>query len=64
VTTRERFGEELRQGSPLQPDPEPPVIGTRAPYETTVAYTMVKEGDAWKINRIVVNNPPGDWEKP
>jgi hypothetical protein len=64
VTTRERFGEELRQGSPLQPDPEPPVIGIRAPYETTVAYTMVKEGDAWKINRIVVNNPPGDWKQP
>jgi hypothetical protein len=40
------------------------VIGIRAPYETTVAYTMVKEGDAWKINRIVVNNPPGDWKKP
>jgi hypothetical protein len=64
VTTRERFSEELRSGTPLESNPEPPVVGTRAPYETTVAYTMVKEGEVWKINRIVVNNPPGDWTTP
>lgn len=64
VTTRERFSEELRSGTPFESSPEPPVIGTRAPYESTVAYTMVKQGEAWKINRIVVHNPPGDWVKP
>ncbi len=64
VTTRERFSEELRRGSPLEFSTEPPIIGTRAPYETTVAYTMLKEGDAWKITRIVVNDPPGDWQQP
>ena len=64
VTTRERFSEELREGSPLEPGADPPIIGTRPPYESTVAYTMVKEGDAWKITRIVVNDPPGDWQQP
>ncbi|MDQ5853039.1 MAG: DUF3160 domain-containing protein, partial [Chloroflexota bacterium] len=64
VTTRERFSEELRQGSPNDYETEPPVVGRRPPYESTVAYTMVKQGDAWKINKIVVNNPPGAWQKP
>lgn len=64
VTTRESFSEELRKGSPTDFSSEPPVIGVRPPYTSTVSYTMVKEGDNWKINKIVVNSPPGDWQKP
>jgi hypothetical protein len=64
VTTRERFFEELRKGSPIEFTTPPPVIGVRAPYESTVAYTLVNEGETWKINKIVVNNPPGDWQQP
>ncbi len=64
VTTRERWSEELRKGSPAVVDAEPPVTGVRPPYETTVVYTMVKQGDTWKMNKIVVNDPPGDWQQP
>lgn len=65
VTTRERFQEELRRGDPTDlASGQPPVVGVRAPYETTAAYTMVRQGDSWKISKIIVNNPPGDWQQP
>ena len=65
VTTRERFSEELRRGDPTDLTAgEPPIVGVRQPYETTVAYTMVKQEDTWKISKIVVNDPPGDWQQP
>jgi hypothetical protein len=65
VTTRERFSEELRKGDPTNLEAgEPPIVGVRQPYETTAAYTMVKRGDAWQITKIVVNNPPDDWQQP
>ena len=64
VTTRERFSEELRKGSPSDMGNEPPVVGRRAPYESTVAHTLEKQGDNWKISKIVVNDPPGAWQKP
>ncbi len=63
VTTRERFAEELRQGSSLEGG-EPPVVGRRPAYESTVVYTLVKQDDTWRIRKIVVNNPPGEWQKP
>ena len=50
VTTRERFSEELRKGSPTDFSTEPPIIGVRPPYESTVAYTMVKVDDKWRIS--------------
>jgi hypothetical protein len=62
VTTRERFSEERRKGSAFD-SPPPPITGVRPPYESTVAYTLVKE-DTWKITKIVVNSPPGDWQRP
>lgn len=64
VTTRERFSEELRSGSPLEAGTEPPVVGVRPPYETTVAYTMVKGDAGWQIAQIVVNNPPQPFQQP
>ncbi len=64
VTTRERFSEQLYRGVAADLTTAPPVSGVRPPYESTVAYTMSKDGDAWKINKIVVNNPPGDWQQP
>lgn len=65
VTTRERFTEELRTGDPTDlAAGEPPIVGVRPAYETTTAYTMTKQGDSWKISRIIINNPPGDWQKP
>lgn len=69
VAARERWSDELYQGSPYfeaqQQLGEPKLIGVRAPYEMNVTYTMRRQGDTWQITRIVLppDGPPA-WAQP
>ncbi|NTU85223.1 MAG: DUF3160 domain-containing protein, partial [Chloroflexales bacterium] len=57
VTSRETWSDELFKGSPFfteqQGDPER--IGVRAPYTLDVTYTMQRDGDTWRIMKIVLD---------
>jgi len=65
VTTREFWREELRKGSASEPsDSDPPVVGVRPPYSVGVTYTMTKQGDEWKISKIVLSQDPDPWQQP
>ncbi len=69
VTTRENWSDELYRGSPYFADQiqqgEPVRIGVRAPYTLDVTYTLRREGEQWRIMRIVLNPPePPAWQAP
>lgn len=69
VTTRERWSDELYRGSPFFADQiqqgEPVRIGVRAPYTLDVTYTLRREGEQWRIMRIVLDPPaPPAWQAP
>lgn len=67
VTTRESWSDELYRGSPYFEDQlqqgEPVRIGVRAPYTLDVTYTLRREGEQWRIMRIVLDPPePPAWQ--
>ncbi|MCS6880863.1 MAG: DUF3160 domain-containing protein [Oscillochloridaceae bacterium] len=69
VTTRESWSDELYRGSPYFEDQlqqgEPVRIGVRAPYTLDVTYTLRREGEGWRITRIVLDPPePPAWQAP
>ena len=67
VTSRESWSDELYKGSPhfAEQQADPVRTGVRAPYTLNVTYTMQREGDAWKILKIVMDpaEPPA-WTQP
>lgn len=67
VTTRESWSDELYRGSPYFEDQlqqgEPVRIGVRAPYTLDVTYTLRRDGEQWRIMRIVLDPPePPAWQ--
>ena len=69
VTSRERWSDELYKGSPVfeeqQGTGEPQRIGVRAPYTLNVTYTLQREGETWRIMKVVMDpaSPP-PWTQP
>ena len=67
VTSRETWSDELYTGSPYfaEQQGDPVLAGVRAPYTLNVTYTMRREGEAWKIARIVLDPAaPPPWQQP
>jgi hypothetical protein len=65
VTTREHWSDEQWSGTPVFGEGgEPQKIGVRGPYETTVTYTMERQGDGWLISQIVTQPEPPEWQQP
>lgn len=67
VAARETWSDELYNGSPYfaEQQREPELIGVRPPYVLNVTYTMRREGEGWKIVRIVLDPAaPPDWVAP
>lgn len=62
VATRERWSDALYRGSPEQG--ELTKIGVRRAYTTVATYTLERQGERWKIGRIVLNHEPPAWEQP
>lgn len=64
VTTRERWSDELYRGEAVSIE-EQTLIGVRPPYAVTVTYTLRREGEEWRIVRIVTDPPqPPAWRRP
>jgi hypothetical protein len=36
----------------------------RGPYTTIATYTLERQGDDWKIGRIILNPEPPAWQQP
>ncbi|MFL5806631.1 MAG: DUF3160 domain-containing protein [Roseiflexaceae bacterium] len=67
VTTREHWIDEQYSGTPLLSDQgqeQAQKIGVRGPYETTVTYTMQRQGEGWVITKIVTQPEPPVWQQP
>lgn len=62
VATRERWSDELYEGTPADMGGTPTKIGARGPYETNVTYTMERAEDGrWTITEIVTRPEPPPW---
>lgn len=67
VATRERWSDELYRGTPYfaEQQGDPVLVGVRAPYGVNVTYRLQREGEQWRITRIVLDPPqPPAWQAP
>ena len=67
VTARETWSDELYSGTPFfaEQQAEPELIGVRPPYVLNVTYTLQRDGEGWRIMRIVLDPAaPPAWQTP
>jgi hypothetical protein len=67
VAARETWSDELYSGTPFfaEQQAEPELVGVRPPYVLNVTYTLRREGEGWRIMRIVLDPAaPPAWEAP
>jgi hypothetical protein len=62
VATREGWADALYRGSPETGGLTK--IGVRRPYTTVATYTLERQGEHWKIARIILQPDPPAWEQP